>query len=375
MGYHDFNSPGMRLDIACGTGLVVEMGFFCAYTCLFMAALPVIASARRLNDARSAKSAWVFLTLSILMYLVAIAHLILSGIRFYKGTFQGFDSGGRVLYIQNPKNWEFLGLIILVFVQTWLGDALVIYRCYIVWDNNLFLIFVPVCLLLSTFGINCYVLYWMGHPVINSVSSGLLRSVYPLAFVQNLMTTSLIILRIFLQYQTSKKAGIVDVGSKLTLTRVMRIVIESAAIYTIQLLLLNILYFRDDTFQYVIQAAIIPSIGVTFVLLALRIEASRHESATTKSDVGIRSSVMPRWLRAPDSEIDTELCEYGDPLPARGGTDMTEQGSAVKLGENVTESIDWDSEFLSSTATRPNGAASSHSSLKNGSAYASKLSV
>lgn len=49
---------------------------------------------------------------------------------------------------------------------------------------------------------------------------------------------------------------------------IIRMVIESAGIYTIQILILNILFFKGDNFQYVIQAAIIPSIGACRLLWA-----------------------------------------------------------------------------------------------------------
>ncbi|KAF5327272.1 hypothetical protein D9619_004246 [Psilocybe cf. subviscida] len=364
--------PGLRVDMACGTGFLVETGLFCAYTCLFIAAFPVLTSARRLKDARSARSGWVFLIFTLLMYLVAAAHLILSGFRFYKSTY--IDPNGPISYLGNPNHWEFLGVIILVCIQTWLGDILVIYRCYFVWENNLWVISVPVLLLLGTIGINLCVLYWFRHPfaIAPAPAIGLLRAIYPLAFVQNFMTTSFIILRIFLQHQASKKAGIVHLGSKLGLIRIMRIVIESAAIYTIQILVLNVLYFRDDNFQFVIQPAIIPSIGITFVLLALRIEASRYE--TTRNDLGIRSSKLPQWLREQSCEIGSKDSQNGNQLPAADGTAVTEQELAVE-GESGAESNNWDSEFSSDSATRPKAATSSVASSKNSSACMSKLPV
>jgi hypothetical protein len=111
-------------------------------------------------------------------------------------------------------------------------------------------------------------LYWFRHPFSIALVPGirLLNTVYPLAFVQNFMTTGLIILKIFLQHRASRKAGVVDVGSKLGPMRIVRIIVESAAIYTIQSLILIILYFMGDNFQYVVQAAIIPSIGACHIL-------------------------------------------------------------------------------------------------------------
>ncbi|KAF5322080.1 hypothetical protein D9619_002100 [Psilocybe cf. subviscida] len=357
-------TSGLRVDIACGTGFVVETGFFCIYTCLFIAALPTLTSARRLKDARSAKSAWVFLIFSILMYIVATLHLIFSGVRFYNSTY--LDPAGTMAYLLNFDKWEFLGMNVLVCIQTWLGDVLVIYRCYFVWDNNLWLISVPSCLLLGTIGLNLLVLYMFRHPasLAPEQAIGILNSIYPLAFVQNFMTTALIILKISLQHRASKKAGVVNVGSKLSLIRILRIVIESAAIYTIQILVLNILYFRRDNFQFVIQPAIIPSIGITFVLLALRIEASRHENAATEDDLGIRSSVMPQWLREFDHEIGSQDSRSAYALPVVDGTAVAEQKSAVQ--ERTVGEYQWDSEFS------PNSTGSLSSS-KNGSACTPEL--
>ncbi|KAF5327271.1 hypothetical protein D9619_004245 [Psilocybe cf. subviscida] len=269
---------------------------------------------------------------------------VLAGFWFYKSTFSNIDPNGAISYLQNSNHWEFLGLNILLCIQTWLGDGLVIYRCYFVWDGNLWLIAVPVYLLLGSIGINLYVLYWFRHPFIIAPAPGirLLRSIYPLAFVQNFMTTSLIVIKIFLQHRASKKAGIVDVGSKLNLIQVIRIVIESAGIYTIQILVLNILFFRGDNFQFVVQSAIIPSIGITFVLLTVRIEASRnHVHTTTKSDLGIRTSMLSRWLRESNRDIGPHYRRDDDSLTDLGGTDVNEQELVIER-ENGSESISWD---------------------------------
>jgi hypothetical protein len=108
--------------------------------------------------------------------------------------------------------------------------------------------------------------FWFREPF--SIAPGLgiqlSRCIFPLSFVQNFMTTSLIILKIFLQHCASKKAGIVHVGSTLSMIRVVRIIIECAAIYTIELFVNIILYFCRDNWQFVIQAAINPSIGEIF---------------------------------------------------------------------------------------------------------------
>jgi hypothetical protein len=126
--------------------------------------------------------------------------------------------------------------------------------------------------MLSYAGINIFALYWYRHPSAIAFGPGLrlLHSIYPLAFVENFLTTGLIILKIYLQHRASKQAGVRNVGSTLGLMRIIRIIVESAALYTIQLLVLNIFTIMENNFQFVIQPAIIPSIGACYILWLLK---------------------------------------------------------------------------------------------------------
>lgn len=49
---------------------------------------------------------------------------VFAAFRFYKSFF--LSPNGPISYLRNPSRWEFLGLIILLCIQTWLGDALVV---------------------------------------------------------------------------------------------------------------------------------------------------------------------------------------------------------------------------------------------------------
>lgn len=52
-----------------------------------------------------------------------------------------------------------------------------------------------------------------------------------------------------------------DQGGRISLIRVARIIVESAMVYTLQLLIIIVLNFRHNNGQYVVQCAIVPSIG------------------------------------------------------------------------------------------------------------------
>lgn len=85
-----------------------------------------------------------FLIIAVMMYLVATAHLsrwsctiscdacisppsVLAGFCFYKSIFVEMDVNGAILYLQTQKkHWEFYVLYLLLAIQTWSGDALVV---------------------------------------------------------------------------------------------------------------------------------------------------------------------------------------------------------------------------------------------------------
>jgi len=77
--------------------------------------------------------------------------------------------------------------------------------------------------------------------------------------------------------------------------------IESAMVYTIQLCILIVLYFINNTFQYVVQAAIVPSIGIVFVLIALRVHRAKQQDADIGSSLGV---IPTAWLTDRDSTIE-----------------------------------------------------------------------
>ncbi|KAF8965380.1 hypothetical protein BDZ97DRAFT_1918234 [Flammula alnicola] len=298
---------GVRLDVAFTVSFWIETFIYGIYTSLFIAAISVMMKRRR-STPQGSTSAWVFLIATILMYAVATFHLVLGLYRFIRAFILVVEPLGAVMYLVEFKRWDTLCNSILTCLMTWIGDALVIYRCYFVWNNNIWLIAIPVLLLLSSIGVNIYVLIWFTHPFSFGLASETisLNTIYPLSFCQNVITTGLIALKIWKQHRASSASGVVDRSSRLSLIRVLRIITESAMIYTVQLFILIILYFRHDNFQYIVQAAIIPSIGIVFVVIALRVHNAKQQDAESRTNLG---NSIPAWLADGDSVI--ELSQPG----------------------------------------------------------------
>jgi len=61
------------------------------------------------------------------------------------------------------------------------------------------------------------------------------------------------------------RGGVRNVSTRLDLLCVLRIVVESALVYTLQELALIILFYTKSTGQFIFNGAIVPSIGEHFI--------------------------------------------------------------------------------------------------------------
>jgi hypothetical protein len=245
------------------------------------------------------------------MYMVATLHLIVQLYRFLRAFILVVEPQGYLVYFWDSRRWDKVAVNVLMCLMTWLGDALVIYRCYFIWNSNIWVVMLPTLLLLCAIGVNAYTLYWSTHPsnVNPKVVFPFLGAIYPIAFVQNVMTTGLITLKIWKQHRVSSAARVIDRSSRLTLIRLLCIVVESAMIYTLQLFVLIVVYFCQDNFQIILQSAVIPSIGIVFVLIAVRVHVTKSKGPATCGGM----ETIPAWPEEGDSDSGLELDRDASP--------------------------------------------------------------
>lgn len=86
---------------------------------------------------------------------------------------------------------------------------------------------------------------------------------YPIAFSQNALTTGLIVYRLLKQHMRSRGVGLAPNRDRLGLLDVARIIVESAALYTVEFLVLIVLHGLEinNAAQHVILSMVTPTIG------------------------------------------------------------------------------------------------------------------
>lgn len=92
----------------------------------------------------------------------------------------------------------------------------------------------------------------------------LLETFYPVNVAQSTITTGLIVYRIYTQHRQMRAAGLRQRGIHgSSLLNLVRIIVESAAIFTIQQIVLLILLQIGSPAQSIFHVTVIPSIGTS----------------------------------------------------------------------------------------------------------------
>ncbi|KAJ7477452.1 hypothetical protein FB451DRAFT_1454190, partial [Mycena latifolia] len=210
---------------------------------------------------------------SIVMFILASLHVAMNGYRLLRG-FTDFQSapGGPVGYLGVLSTWHHIFKDTLYATQSILGDAMAVYRCWILWNQEYKFVIFPFCLLLTS-AISGYMvcgLYTTVDPAATVFDPRLTNWItvfYSIAVVQNIITTGLMALRL---WQGEKQSTRYRLGGGSFLP-ILQILVESAALYLFVEILLLSLYAVNYNAQYVLLEMVTPIVGITFGLITIRI--------------------------------------------------------------------------------------------------------
>ncbi|KAG2008110.1 hypothetical protein CC2G_013573 [Coprinopsis cinerea AmutBmut pab1-1] len=244
----------------------------------------------------------VFTYLITAMFILSTYWMGVNIYRFLEAyAFMNVPGGLPIYYFRDFSIWYNFSYAIISSMLFWIADFLAIYRCFIIWDRSYRIVALPFLLLVASIGTNGVNFhFFLNGP--KAIPNGfrtivpLLDFVYPGHLGQNVMTTALIAYKIWRRHSESRAAGI-RVTSTITLLGVARIVVESAMIYTMQMLALVVLHIKKHPLRVVFQAAIVPSTGIVFVLITMRIQRAVKESARQAPPTSI---LFPRWVDPED---------------------------------------------------------------------------
>ncbi|KAJ3532532.1 hypothetical protein NMY22_g7707 [Coprinellus aureogranulatus] len=246
----------------------------------------------------NATASRIFLFSIISMFLIITFHNFLNVYRLVAAYAWAEDPVG---FIRDWGKWDALAFPVTNAIVTWIGDVLVIYRCYLIWQRSYWVISLPVFLLVVSFGTSFFAFYWFRHQSsFPPWAINVLKVPFPLNFVQNALTTSFIAYKIYGCHRLSQRSGLYARAS-IDLITVLRIVLESALIYTVVMFVAAVLVFVNHPSQVIVQHTVGPITGIVFALIAVRTHMARSASDVTGMlRFPNESTMLATWLSGED---------------------------------------------------------------------------
>ncbi|KAJ7432399.1 hypothetical protein FB451DRAFT_1420643 [Mycena latifolia] len=265
----------------------------------------------------------IMFTASVAMFILASLHVAMNCYRLVRG-YVDFRTipGGPVGYLGVLSTWHHIFKDTLYATQSILGDAVAVYRCWILWNRDYKFVIFPFMLLLTSTvsGYMVCALYTTVDPtatVFDLRLTNWITTFYSIAVVQNIITTSLMALRL---WQGEKQSARYRMGGGAFLP-VLQILVESAALYLFVEILLLSLYAANYNAQYILLESVTPIVGITFGLITVRITLRAQQNSRAPEDfTGVsdgRQTFGSIPLRRIAVNISTQMEDVRDELHTR----------------------------------------------------------
>ncbi|KAJ3012592.1 hypothetical protein NUW54_g1821 [Trametes sanguinea] len=209
--------------------------------------------------------------ISLLMFTIATMHVATNFSRIILAFVVHADSpGGPAAFFNELSSFTQMFGSTLYVLQTLLGDGMVLYRCYLVWERKWIVIAIPCLLLLGSTVTGIGILYSFDK-VVPQASIFVVQlnhwitAFFSMTFVTNFICTALVACRVWAMNRSTLSF------KHHKLRPVMVLIVESGACYSATLLALLILYNVNSWFQYVVLDAVSAIVGIVFSLIMRRI--------------------------------------------------------------------------------------------------------
>ncbi|GJE93982.1 hypothetical protein PsYK624_101490 [Phanerochaete sordida] len=226
------------------------------------------------------------LAASCALFLLSTAEMAVNIERLQEGflTIGPELPGGPEDYFANFAQRTFLIKSVLFNTQTLILDFAVIYRAYIVWQN-FYVIILPALgwcgLFAASFGTNFALGTASGRSgaIFNQQVGIWITANYSMTLATNLIATSLLAFRI---WQVKKDSSRFLNSS--ALSPLLRVVIESGAIYSMTVTAALITFVTKSNGVYVILDMISPIISIVFNMIIVRVGLAREQLSSPTGD-------------------------------------------------------------------------------------------
>ncbi|PCH34861.1 hypothetical protein WOLCODRAFT_79122 [Wolfiporia cocos MD-104 SS10] len=207
---------------------------------------------------------------AVAMTVTITGHFICTATRLFEA-FVYFDDGKQAMrYYMEIGAPVYVAKTALFMATLILGDALVTYRVWIVWNYSIMVVAFPICMIIGLIICGVGVTYQFakfvpGDVIFETVSARWMNSDAAFTLCTNLYGSVMISLRVWRAHQALKHCG----GG--SLMGAVAIFVESAALYTMWTLLWLIAYHAKTNVQTTFADSWSAIAGIAFMLINVRV--------------------------------------------------------------------------------------------------------
>ncbi|KAJ8474833.1 hypothetical protein ONZ45_g15815 [Pleurotus djamor] len=279
--------PTFEIDESQLVGLFVEAVLYGFVVVTFP---PCIRALIWSNGTRKSSSSiqWPMLLIAIVLAAFATLDMSLTLLHNIKAFILYKGAGGAIEEFTNISDWiNIMGTVDVVFPII-LGDGVLIYRCWIVYGKNNWVVIIPLLLLLGSFITAIWTIVLevtlQARATLQFIKlKPIIMTSTLTTLIQNVLTTALIIWRIWrVDRETARYISTMRAAGSLTqqssgqprpstrLQQVIRIVIESGLILTITAIVSTAVYVTNSNSFVIVGNAQVQVIPIAFNLIIIR---------------------------------------------------------------------------------------------------------
>ncbi|KAA1466498.1 hypothetical protein DENSPDRAFT_767502 [Dentipellis sp. KUC8613] len=214
-------------------------------------------------------------------------HIMNDVARIIKGLIDNrdYEPGGPAVWFSNPSDFTFVFKSGIYVLQTATGDAVVIYRCYKVWQDVRIIIFpiIMLCGVLTT-GAGatwaCSQAQQTAAGIFAKQTSQWITAFYSSTLSTNFICTILLAARIC--QMNSRVTRKVPAAARSSLMPVVFIIVDAGILYSAALLSALICFVSKSNGQYVVLDMIMPIISIAFYMVIVRVGIAEASGSTSR---------------------------------------------------------------------------------------------
>ena len=224
------------------------------------------------------------------------------------------ESEDAIEEFEKTSNWLVYMKMVDYVIQTFIGDGILIYRCWVIYGRKWLVIVAPVILWAGGTACGIATAYieasLVNNPKLLNANNLIpfITSMLTLTLVTNIIVTSLIIHRIW----TAQLSTPYRQTEKSRLSHVMRILIESGLIYTLSIIILFSVYLTSNNAQFAVSDAVVQIIGITFNLIIIRVHDSQPGSTHPPLESRVQTGRATMPLHSIQVHTTTTVSRYRD---------------------------------------------------------------